>query len=157
MNETTVLVIFITTAVLIVIILCIILFSIYRHYRHRQDQQREIIPPVKPERRPTNNIYVVVCSFLPQLIDELELKLGQKVQVLHAYDDGWAMGKIVGRDCEGAFPMACVEAMSKTVSVKRLSLYPTEKPWSRRVSSIVNVRRSEVVNLPPMPEVPRYK
>ena len=35
------------------------------------------------------NVYRVLMDFAPSMEDELELKTGQLVRMLHEYDDGW--------------------------------------------------------------------
>jgi hypothetical protein len=35
------------------------------------------------------NVYRVLMDFVPSMEDELELKNGQLVRMLHEYDDGW--------------------------------------------------------------------
>jgi hypothetical protein len=39
--------------------------------------------------RPSNAVHSVQLEFKPSMDDELELKVGQIVRVLHEYDDGW--------------------------------------------------------------------
>lgn len=37
----------------------------------------------------TTNVYRVQLDFRPSMDDELDLRAGQLVRVLHEYDDGW--------------------------------------------------------------------
>ena len=38
---------------------------------------------------PQNNVYRVLMDFKPSMDDELELRTGQLVRLVHEYDDGW--------------------------------------------------------------------
>ena len=42
-----------------------------------------------PPRGPQNNVHRVQLDFKPSMDDELDLRAGQVVRVLHEYDDGW--------------------------------------------------------------------
>ena len=42
-----------------------------------------------PVARGPNNVHRVQLEFKPSMEDELELKSGQLVRMLHEYDDGW--------------------------------------------------------------------
>jgi hypothetical protein len=44
---------------------------------------------VSPPRAPEKNVHRVQLDFKPSMDDELELKSGQLVRMLHEYDDGW--------------------------------------------------------------------
>lgn len=45
--------------------------------------------PVAAAAKTPNNVHRVQLDFKPSMDDELELKSGQLVRMLHAYDDGW--------------------------------------------------------------------
>ncbi|KAJ3022819.1 E3 ubiquitin-protein ligase sh3rf3 [Thoreauomyces humboldtii] len=53
--------------------------------------------------------HTVVYDYAPQLIDELELRKGDLVEVWASYDDGWGKGTNVRTGNKGTFPMPCVE------------------------------------------------
>lgn len=57
---------------------------------------------------PINAVYRAQIDFTPSMDDELELKAGQFIRVLHEYDDGWAM--CVRLDCakQGVCPRTCL-------------------------------------------------
>ncbi|KAI1001836.1 hypothetical protein K3495_g6367 [Podosphaera aphanis] len=59
---------------------------------------------------PVNSVYRVQIDFSPSMDDELELRAGQLIRVLHEYDDGWAM--CVRLDCsrQGVCPRTCLSA-----------------------------------------------
>ncbi|KAI8618252.1 hypothetical protein BC830DRAFT_963959 [Chytriomyces sp. MP71] len=65
--------------------------------------------PVKSEE--VNVIY----AFQPERDDELALRMGDKVLVLHAFDDGWSYGKNLSTGQEGNFPSDCLEATAEPV------------------------------------------
>ena len=46
-------------------------------------------PPGSPMSRGPNNVHRVQLDFKPSMDDELELRSGQLVRMLHEYDDGW--------------------------------------------------------------------
>jgi len=52
--------------------------------------------------------FVVKNAFKPTLEDEMEMKLGEHVEILLSYDDGWALGRNQA-GAQGVFPRDCVE------------------------------------------------
>lgn len=58
------------------------------------------------------SVEVVRRPFKPTLPDELAVKLGERVRVLHTFDDGWGLVEKVGRDGReeesGVIPMDCL-------------------------------------------------
>ncbi|OMH80124.1 hypothetical protein AX774_g3935 [Zancudomyces culisetae] len=50
----------------------------------------------------------VHSTFFANREDEIGLKVGEKVLVQIAFDDGWAVGKNTNTDEEGTFPLACL-------------------------------------------------
>lgn len=45
--------------------------------------------PTGPAPGPEGNVYRILMDFTPSMEDELELRAGQVVRMLHEYDDGW--------------------------------------------------------------------
>ena len=43
---------------------------------------------------PVDNVYRVQLDFKPSMEDELEIRAGQLVRMLHGYDDGWVCSPI---------------------------------------------------------------
>lgn len=39
--------------------------------------------------QPEGSVYRILMDFAPSMDDELELRAGQVVRMLHEYDDGW--------------------------------------------------------------------
>ncbi|PBP27228.1 SH3 domain protein [Diplocarpon rosae] len=63
----------------------------------------------KRENGPANSpVHRVQLDFNPSLSDELELKQGQLVRVLHEYDDGWALCIRLDRSKQGVAPRTCL-------------------------------------------------
>lgn len=61
--------------------------------------------------------YQVAAGYTPTLADEIEVRIGDHVQVLAEYDDGWCMGtNLTTGQQNGMFPMQCLgAAVSSTV------------------------------------------
>lgn len=76
-------------------------------------------PPRKASPEPMNttgagspdaasNVHRVQLDFKPSMDDELELKAGQLVRMLHEYDDGWALCIRLDRSQQGVAPRTCL-------------------------------------------------
>lgn len=66
-------------------------------------------PPVAGARGPPpNNVHRVQLDFKPSMNDELELRAGQLVRMLHEYDDGWALCIRMDRSQQGVVPRTCL-------------------------------------------------
>lgn len=50
---------------------------------------RSAIPPPSSASAQDSSVYRVLMDFVPSMDDELELRQGQVVRLLHEYDDGW--------------------------------------------------------------------
>ncbi|OWP03576.1 hypothetical protein B2J93_7594 [Marssonina coronariae] len=58
---------------------------------------------------PANSpVHRVQLDFNPSMSDELELKQGQLVRILHEYDDGWALCIRLDRSKQGVAPRTCL-------------------------------------------------
>ncbi|KAI1982538.1 hypothetical protein LOZ53_005856 [Ophidiomyces ophidiicola] len=57
-----------------------------------------------------NNVHRVQLDFSPSMDDELELRAGQLVRLLHEYDDGWALCIRLDRSQQGVAPRTCLSA-----------------------------------------------
>ncbi|KAH6895356.1 hypothetical protein B0T10DRAFT_213697 [Thelonectria olida] len=58
---------------------------------------------------PVNSaVYRVQLDFKPTLDDELELRAGDLVRMLHEYDDGWALCIRLDRSRQGVVPRTCL-------------------------------------------------
>ncbi|TKA67481.1 hypothetical protein B0A49_08255 [Cryomyces minteri] len=59
-----------------------------------------------------DNVYRIQLDFKPSADDELELKVGQLVRMLHEYDDGWALCIRMDRSQQGVAPRTCLSRTS---------------------------------------------
>ncbi|KAM7198409.1 variant SH3 domain containing protein [Naviculisporaceae sp. PSN 640] len=55
-----------------------------------------------------STVHRVQLDFKPTLEDELELKAGELVRLLHEYDDGWALCIRLDRSRQGVVPRTCL-------------------------------------------------
>ncbi|OCK96611.1 uncharacterized protein K441DRAFT_686067 [Cenococcum geophilum 1.58] len=55
-----------------------------------------------------NNVHRVQLDFKPSMNDELELRAGELVRMLHEYDDGWALCTRLDRSQRGVVPRTCL-------------------------------------------------
>ncbi|KAH7031575.1 uncharacterized protein B0I36DRAFT_124329 [Microdochium trichocladiopsis] len=53
-------------------------------------------------------VHRVQLDFAPSLEDELEVRAGQLVRMLHEYDDGWALCIKLDRSVQGVVPRTCL-------------------------------------------------
>ncbi|KAF2108302.1 hypothetical protein BDV96DRAFT_605679 [Lophiotrema nucula] len=61
-----------------------------------------------PSAAPVNNVHRVQLDFKPSMNDELGLRGGQLVRMLHEYDDGWALCIRMDRSQQGVVPRTCL-------------------------------------------------
>ncbi|KAI6783442.1 SH3 domain [Emericellopsis cladophorae] len=54
------------------------------------------------------HVYRVQLDFQPSLEDEMELRAGELVRLLHEYDDGWALCIKLDRSRQGVVPRTCL-------------------------------------------------
>ena len=57
---------------------------------------------------PAPLVYRVLMDFTPSMADELELRAGSIVKVIHEYDDGWALCIRTDRSRQGVCPRTCL-------------------------------------------------
>ncbi|KAL3427486.1 hypothetical protein PVAG01_00995 [Phlyctema vagabunda] len=57
---------------------------------------------------PNTAVHRVQLDFKPSMEDELELKAGQLIRLLHEYDDGWALCIRLDRSQQGVVPRTCL-------------------------------------------------
>lgn len=70
-----------------------------------------------PPQQHVIGTYQIAAGYTPTLADEIEVRIGDHVQVLAEYDDGWCMGtNLTTGQQNGMFPMQCLgPAVSSTV------------------------------------------
>jgi hypothetical protein len=56
----------------------------------------------------SDNVHRIQLDFKPSMSDELELRAGQLVRMLHEYDDGWALCVRMDRSQQGVVPRTCL-------------------------------------------------
>ncbi|KAI0012986.1 hypothetical protein F4779DRAFT_510840 [Xylariaceae sp. FL0662B] len=56
----------------------------------------------------SSTVHRVTTEFKPSLDDELELRAGQLVRLLHEYDDGWSLVIRLDRSQQGVVPRTCL-------------------------------------------------
>ncbi|EDN09521.1 SH3 domain-containing protein [Histoplasma capsulatum] len=56
------------------------------------------------------NVHRVQLDFVPSMEDELELRAGQLVRLVHEYDDGWALCVRLDRSGQGVVPRTCLSS-----------------------------------------------
>lgn len=59
---------------------------------------------------PPSNVHRIQLDFKPSMDDELGLRAGQLVRLLHEYDDGWALCIRLDRSQQGVAPRTCLSA-----------------------------------------------
>lgn len=57
------------------------------------------------------NVHRVQLDFAPSMEDELELRQGQLVRMLHEYDDGWCLCVRLDRSQQGVCPRSCISKL----------------------------------------------
>ncbi|KAJ3398157.1 Sorbin and SH3 domain-containing protein 2 [Chytriomyces hyalinus] len=65
--------------------------------------------------------YGVVEHYIPERDDELELYVGEKVELTQEYDDGWGFGTNLNSNAEGVFPLFVLDAFSEKQTSDRAS------------------------------------
>jgi len=109
-----------------VIILIVIIFAFMRKRRLRKmanqakiiDQQNNLYIEMKDNE---SQSYTAVATYTPNMGDELNIQLGDKVTILAEYDDGWVLGVNEARGgIKGIFPKHCVN-LNNVLNYKRTS------------------------------------
>ncbi|RDA87780.1 hypothetical protein CP532_2487 [Ophiocordyceps camponoti-leonardi (nom. inval.)] len=57
---------------------------------------------------PVSSVHRVQLDFKPTLDDEMELRIGELIRVLHEYDDGWCLVSRLDRSQQGVVPRTCL-------------------------------------------------
>ncbi|KAI8099796.1 uncharacterized protein BX664DRAFT_355183 [Halteromyces radiatus] len=69
-----------------------------------QQQQEQQVP------QGSLGVFNVVSTYSPTLSDEIDIQLGDRIEILVEYDDGWCQGINLTRgNIKGVFPRHCVE------------------------------------------------
>ncbi|PFH55321.1 hypothetical protein XA68_10121 [Ophiocordyceps unilateralis] len=57
---------------------------------------------------PVSAVHRVQLDFKPTLDDEMELRIGELIRLLHEYDDGWCLVSRLDRSQQGVVPRTCL-------------------------------------------------
>ncbi|KAI9666461.1 MAG: hypothetical protein M1821_004397 [Bathelium mastoideum] len=68
-------------------------------------------PSLSAPSGPPSNVHRVQMEFKPSMEDELELRPGQLIRILHEYDDGWALCIRMDRSQQGVAPRTCLSKL----------------------------------------------
>ncbi|KAG0938157.1 hypothetical protein G6F57_007018 [Rhizopus arrhizus] len=104
-------------AVVLVFMIGITLLIIHSKRNKQRDKKRESlfdithsIPPSETRQQPSVGIYRVTATYTPTLNDEMVVQMGDEIEVLVEYDDGWCQGINLSRDhIKGVFPQHCLD------------------------------------------------
>jgi hypothetical protein len=81
-----------------------------------QAQLQPLAPPTplaQKEPQQSLGVYTVVATYSPTLSDEIDIQIGDQVEVLVEYDDGWCQGINLSRNnAKGVFPKHCLDFSS---------------------------------------------
>ncbi|CEG70188.1 hypothetical protein RMATCC62417_06131 [Rhizopus microsporus] len=82
-----------------------------------QAQLQPLAPPPPPlaqkEPQQSLGVYTVAATYSPTLSDEIDIQIGDQVEVLVEYDDGWCQGINLSRNnAKGVFPKHCLDFSS---------------------------------------------
>ncbi|KAI7884209.1 hypothetical protein K492DRAFT_204890 [Lichtheimia hyalospora FSU 10163] len=113
------------------------------------------MPSPQQQHQQVIGTYQVAAGYTPTLADEIEVRIGDHVQVLAEYDDGWCMGtNLTTGQQNGMFPMQCLgAAVSSTVpdpahQQQPSQLVPNQPPQQ------INHRLSSLYTGPVVAEAP---
>jgi hypothetical protein len=108
------------------LLLLIAMVFFFRRYI-RQQRQRET-----SSEDGKSTTFKVIQTYSPQLIDEIQLNIGDVVIVKETFDDGWGSGLNITTESEGSFPLNCLGNL-KSVDSNKLEM---ETMRSTRDSSL---------------------
>ncbi|KAI5293388.1 hypothetical protein KEM52_005588 [Ascosphaera acerosa] len=110
------------------------------------------------------NVYRVLIDFEPQMDDELPLRRGRLVRLLHSYDDGWALCCLLDNSAQGVAPRTCLAPIpfkprsrpnprNTGASKQHTSAPPSplKETWTESVPIPVNPTASPAASHPTMP------
>ncbi|KAG1470189.1 hypothetical protein G6F56_002824 [Rhizopus delemar] len=79
-------------------------------------------PQLQPQLLPEGlGVFSVAATYTPTLSDEIDIQVGDQVQLLAEYDDGWCQGMNLTQNSKGVFPKHCLDYTNADSTVKRLS------------------------------------
>ncbi|KAI8848881.1 hypothetical protein BC829DRAFT_443490 [Chytridium lagenaria] len=72
-----------------------------------------------PSTTSGSHVFRVQYAFTPTLDDEILLEVGDLIEVLEVFDDGWARGRTVKSDGAGYFPVRCLTLPTVTATPEK--------------------------------------
>jgi hypothetical protein len=91
-------------------------------------------------------VHRAIMDFSPTMHDELALKEGQLVRILHEYDDGWTLCVRLDRSAQGVCPRSCLSARALRPRPKR-GVKGADAPPATS-SSAMKITERNITNLP---------
>ncbi|KAI9254293.1 hypothetical protein BY458DRAFT_521067 [Sporodiniella umbellata] len=89
-------------------------------WKRRKRSQAPRFDPPSMEHRPEGlGIYSVAATYTPTLSDEIDIQVGDQVELLVEYDDGWCQGINLSQNTKGVFPKHCLHSQNES----------TLQPW----------------------------
>lgn len=76
------------------------------------------VTPISSQQTQSLGLYKVVATYTPTLGDEIVVDIGDQVELLVEYDDGWCQGINVSKNhAKGVFPRHCISNGSETATL----------------------------------------
>ncbi|SAL98495.1 hypothetical protein [Absidia glauca] len=107
--------------------------------QQQQQQTQQAGQPTPQQDVPQGSLGVfnVVSTYSPTLSDEIDIQLGDRIEILVEYDDGWCQGVNLTRgNAKGVFPRHCVEQHPGAPEIKNDGPPQLELGSLKRVSSM---------------------
>ncbi|KAI9483676.1 MAG: hypothetical protein EXX96DRAFT_478787 [Benjaminiella poitrasii] len=100
-----------------------------------------IAPKLQPTQAGSIGVFYVTATYTPTLSDEIDIQVGDQVEVLVEYDDGWCQGINLSRGGQkGVFPKHCLDYYTPTTEPQQQALFTeinsNEADRVKRVSSM---------------------
>ncbi|KAJ5979259.1 hypothetical protein N7501_002601 [Penicillium viridicatum] len=101
-------------------------------------------------KQPVDNIYTVEIDYSSRRADQLELRVGQRLCILQAFDNGWAMGVRLDRPEAGLVPRSHISANSEPLQreSRKSKKYPSPQQPLNSLTSRFYSLFSEPVQQP---------
>ncbi|KAI7869299.1 hypothetical protein BDF14DRAFT_1722931 [Spinellus fusiger] len=106
---------------------------------HTEKKLPNHLPPVITEQTQPGSVgvFTVVSSYTPTLSDELDIEVGDRIEIFSIYDDGWCQGiNLTSGSSKGVFPKHCTDYASATIHDKTMSVVSMDLGKGKRVSSM---------------------
>jgi len=74
-----------------------------------ESRRESMLPGIKPTAVNVAGSFVVAYKYDPQLDDELALNVGDQIQIIEEYEDGWMKAFNMSTNQEGMAPRVCIK------------------------------------------------